>query len=1020
MSAYTKTIAWSKHGFIAYANPGGAYNVGITHMEVVDGKMWQLADPQTFAIQPPVNAEASNGLKRNGNTVKGSDDNLSPVSHLEWSTVGDYLGCLDTHGNMTILGGGICKETNDQYNYSPFNDFVVLYNDTVAESPRKSPMSTTTSDPKDRLRGLSHNHRPSTTTITEAGEGMYFGGDYSTRVIGFEWLPTHKNNYGVVPASKVALSSDTVKTDLQNEPATFQFRYKYQPQVPLGFSHPVATKQACIGIRRNGELCLWYQGTHRLNFLRSTVSLDDEPGDASRYENALLSHANLGFQRSGSILLVTYSPFSRLLKVYLVSIDWGSLKKNGNEKRKDDVVVPPKLLVKRVAKEYIPPLGLAGSPQKLNHIKVVSSNYTSDAEQDIYLVFDEPHGGSTLHRYHLSSMVLNQENMFFKNSAGVKNQDTSTSIERHLSLKEMLQFEKHVSHFDTVGRNMFVYCVLEDGTIELRQAKNLKKKCGGSSAAVNDDDKEKYVMSLFDAGFKIHQIKERTSFVLLSPNLAAAVYLMHDKNKEQPPLILKLAESSSKKDRASLSFGERLTVSAAFAVSHSESCFASSCCDDLIAAAQLEISKYKSTQHQDSLIDTINQESHAALKFSLNYANDQLDKLLGNPPLQKLIGLQMSLGTGIKWTRTKSGKIAWAVLNLRSCAFGIMITLKAWFKDMQKIAMMKKDLKYKNLPTLQFVNINWRAEVIASVLGVVKWIMNFIVFLYQDFLGITMLSAGNQRRFQQAFMESLAMPILMAKVPRVILSNAIKGFKQLLSFASKFIEEFRLGSDNVVFAATERLREIINDSLIDLELFEKFLGNVEYAVKSSITNYKKAKGTTSDPLVIEQKLVCQGKIPEELMDAAKIILKLFNDSLCKDLDRSKVFFYDLKWLGLWDGEQDDDSSSSPRSSRGSPGVSVIPGSAITPMAPYYIHDRGEKIDYLRKNLIVERANQFPLTGVRKVYREKRCVRCGSISSVDESAEIIPRFRKKTASTTNNWDMAFHRLCFCGANWVSIG
>lgn len=849
-----KTISWSKTGFIAYASGEEHHNVHVTHLEAVRGNLWQLAPPHKLA-------------------VKTKDAEQLPIEYLAWSTVGDYLACLGRQGSITIFASGICESPLSQYVVSFFNNFVMVYADQGTES------------------------------------------DESSAVVGFQWLQVEKKTvYHAMPAVRVATSADAYKSDPHDEDVGYVFLYNFQLQPATGCAHPVLNKQACLGVRTNGEVCLWYQSSHKLNFFEATCKLD---ADGDR-----VSHASFAFNQDGSVALIVYSKWTGCLKLYKVEIDWGSIK----DKQKVPEIAPS-LKVRRVLKEVIPATGVGGQAQEVTHLKFVSQSYVSDSELCILVGLREQ-CRSLIRRYQIMEEGLPLNGIF---SAPKKQEDVKKTA--LLSLKNILKCPAPILRLDSIEGNLFIYIVYTNGDVSIRDA-NTFKECSG-----NDEKIPTIIRLMFDAGFRFARLPEPASFATMSPNTSALAYLQGNR------LRLQFAQRPGAHNQ--LNPLEKLGISAAFAHSHSSCCFSNSCADDLIAAVLQEISRYRLHDPvlAEKLVACIIQESHSALKFSLVYTNDQLDRLLGNPPLQRLLSLQMALGSIS--VRSKSGRIAWALLNLRLCAFGIIITLKAWYKDVQS-------------PSPK-VDMNWRAEIIAGSLGVVEWIVSFITYICQDLFNICVGKVVDSKSFSMS--DSIVLPFIMAKVPRILLVNSIKALKQMIAFASKFIAEYSLSVEVPVYSATQRLKNIIVSSLVGLEAFEKFLVAAELAVVLQLN--KNEKRNQVSILGIEQKLLCQGIIHNDLKPAAAVIVTLFRDTIRKEINVSQLYYYDLEWLGM--------------------------SKFIEPLM-----NRGELVDYLRKNLINGKV--------------KRCVRCGSIANLKNERHLI--------RGNNNWDVAFQRYCFCGASWVT--
>lgn len=222
-------------------------------------------------------------------------------------------------------------------------------------------------------------------------------------------------------------------------------------------------------------------------------------------------------------------------------------------------------------------------------------------------------------------------------------------------------------------------------------------------------------------------------------------------------------------------------------------------------------------------------------------------------------------------------------------------------------------------------------------------------------------------------------------------------------------------------------------------------------------------------------------IPEELLDASKTTIKMFNETIRKETNCSQLYYYDLSWLGLYDSKgwiSNVSSSKSfrkeePKLPKASVATVVVQDTERHLVTPSYSYNRGERLDYLRRKLIPEKPtdhyNYFNVFGgpipsntstsqkakdynaadkkhgnsstrkgnasvnrpedaqkveaktAKPAHRIKRCVRCGLISSIDDLSVILKSGggQNRVKNTTNNWDMAFQRYCFCGACFVNI-
>lgn len=1028
--AESKLVSWSKNGFIAYPCNVNNFNVAVTHMECINGAIWRLAAPYMFRTAGGI-LNITTG-KANSESSKSSQQNAPQIVYLQWSNIGDYLACFDERGNFSIIGYGLIKENNSMnYSLSPFNHSAMLHLDSI---------SSNTNDK-----------------------------DLNTDILIFEWLPVHKSNPRVIPATR--------------NPGETQFNYGISSLHNLGFSHPVSGKQACLGLRKNGELCLWYQTGQSFKFLKIDYVL--EP-NGLRY----MTHASIAFLRDGSAMLVTYNSALKCLKTYVLTISWGLLpEKKEAELQSVPPKVNPKLTVKRKFSHYLKNLNEKGASQEVKYIKVVSSSHVSDADLNLIIIYEEKslgskHVTSNICRYQMDNSNIFKSHIFANRSNDDKQVQPNSSENdykdgffKSLILKESFSVNAKIIQFDTACKNLYLFLITENNETLLLYANDMNKK-------ITEEEYEKklQVRSLYDADFKVQLPKIPIKYCSLSPSMSACVCLS-DNSQFSDKLSLFLAQRHGIHYEKELNNIEKQIIATAFAISHSETSFYNMCCDDLIAALQKEIMKYKvagNNMSAEVLNNSVIKESHLALRFSLIYSNNQLDKLVGNFPLQKLVSLQMSLGTFNDFKRNKTGKMAWVILNLRLCTFGTMITIKTWYRDAQKMMAKRKDVKMKNVPLYNFINGDCKAYYIAQSLGSTKWLLDLSAYICQDFSNIITMSSKiynpNKEYVYSLFKQSTALPIVMGKISRVLLIGSLKGLKLFILMINRFCNEYDITRENPVYSAIERLREIIEDSIVPIELFETFLTSIEGIIDSSFKDFCKDKNYTQEQSTkvlaeIEHKIICKGEIPEEIFESGRTILKNFNESIKEKIDMTLLFSTDLKWLALYDSQsvhfdkQENNLKKESTKKRKHSNCKVIDTNPLY-VSPSYCFDRSDKIDYLRKVIIpkstfinvvtiTENIPPTPTTAKAKgrgrpkkqqqqqqqttqvkveekvVTKEKceaklrRCVRCGSMSSSlgiyglvqlnqdERGRQFIEQMK------TAGWDMAFQRNCFCGACWVSI-
>ncbi|ODQ79119.1 hypothetical protein BABINDRAFT_162181, partial [Babjeviella inositovora NRRL Y-12698] len=327
-----RTISWSKHGFVAYVpqEHGTAHNLCLTYLETAPGETWQLAPPQNLVVRAP--GQHASPEPR----AEPRAEAFPRLDVLSWSLSGTDLAAIDVHGNMTMLIAGAERNlTQPGYSSSSYNRLEIIYQDTAAQAA----LVTTTNNSFDLVLQQS-----AATPAVRAPLGSYvqrYLEDSPSKVIAFKWLNLDKPIIACHPAVRMETTADamsynvaaSLNAQIRTEAArstglaveteipvpNYAYTYGVQQYKAHGPMHPVPNKQACLAVRRNGEVVLWYQGEHGLDYHRMTRALDAASTDH------WLSHTAIGFQRDGLIIVATFSNQTREVRLYRVTVNWGYL-----------------------------------------------------------------------------------------------------------------------------------------------------------------------------------------------------------------------------------------------------------------------------------------------------------------------------------------------------------------------------------------------------------------------------------------------------------------------------------------------------------------------------------------------------------------------------------------------------------------------------------------------------------------------------------------------------------------------
>ncbi|CDK27910.1 unnamed protein product [Kuraishia capsulata CBS 1993] len=1065
---YSSRISWSKNGFIAYPAQGDdrSQKLFLTYLECIDGRTWQLAPAKQFDVfssseeQPSQTPTAGGVVAVTSNSTKNTE-----ITLVSWGPIATDLAVSDSAGNMVILVSGVRKNDLTQFGVqhpftmSSLNELEIVYTDF----------------PSKKLQ-------PDVTASTQ------------NEVIGFKWLNSDKPIIANTPAVRVETTHDTPVSSgaaaplgaAHNDSAGHAYSYGVHQYKPHGAMHPLPSKQACVGVRKNGEFCLWHQGEHGLDYHRVSTFLDP-------HETDYFSLCEIGLQRDGSIVVVGFSPLSQCIRIYSVSIQWGYFvnaaiqqQKNQAYNTPDDQKVPPKLAVKRLFKRNIstvfPHKLVPGSKsstenlgidlQQLVHIYLVPPSFNSNTELEVFLGFENISSSkshSTLLRFQLTEKEASNLHSAFitmgerrgvvppapmsangletKKSGSFSASSPTGSEAKTFDLvyKQSLRFNESILGFTSLNLDMLIAITFANGEVKMFNRSPLKQinnmyadpKLQSSNTALLPSS----ISSLFDAGFEFPKLDFRPRAMCISPNLCCFVALSRSSNKLYLECLEGKAFNADTKPRPGL----LLSIAASCALRHSSACFTSTSTEDLVATIQQELvraAKSVSKEYSQALLVSILQESHRAINFSLDFSKEQVDRLLGSPPLQRLLNLQLALGTTFDWQRTKSGKVAWALLNLRLCAFGMMITLRSVYHHMNKLSKRGSSVDLYN-------DAKWRSENVLSSLGVIRWCMDYILYLNQQIVELCQVFKDVDQTPTspdplEALKSYVALPLILGKVPRSLLLYSMATMKRLNDFVQKCIEKIESSNgapsvgvsansiksveDALFFAPTTstqanknnksfaidplntptalptveafyRLREILNNSPVPLDGFEKFLTEADTALR----NLRIDKSTS---LAIEQQLVCQGHVPKPFVEPIKKLLSVYSQSLLNEVDHVELYFYNFDWLMLDSPDQTTISTEDPvvlsitNETLANEGYATL----FKPISP-----SGDMVDSLRKTICYPPGDPN-ITSAPVV--ERKCVRCGAVSSLMETTHL-------SNVGISLWSLAFQRNCLCGSFWVNI-
>nr|A3LY88.3 RecName: Full=Mediator of RNA polymerase II transcription subunit 16; AltName: Full=Mediator complex subunit 16 [Scheffersomyces stipitis CBS 6054] len=1003
-------ISWSRNGFIAYACPvqHSKDNLLLTYLENVNGNSWKLAEPQSIS-------------------VKLENNFLSELALVEWSYLSTDLAISDVYGNFYILLAGIGL-------LEPGSEKSTVNSDS---SGAASTAAASQNSPSYELTSYNHMEMIYRDIINQDPALPVNPG---AAIVSFSWLNIEKVQIINKPAALVTLENQ----NSSNSP--FVYTYGVNQFQPHGVTHPISTKQACVALRQNGQFTLYFQGEHKVEYHKTSVALSDDI--------VIITKASIGFTNDKQIVVTAYDSVTRNISTYSVTVDWGFLVESAKRQKVDphyhtpkEEHKTPKLNVTRISASIPVPTFLAAAEEEgmdmdkmdvdadsedgnqpsyqigsLASIDIISAGAEKDSSLDILIsyTFEDGSGiaSSTIYRYSLSEESELISSAFGelgvrKNVTAPANSPTVQTV----TLQDKLIRSGTIQSITTALSDYFILLYYLDGHVDVVDRNSMK-------IVNNSDDTNlppKTISSIFDVGFNFPKIDNSSNLIMaVSPNLTSVAYA--DFKGGSTRLNLKVFE---KEKYLGISPKELFATSVGFAFRHAYACYTNTCSDDLVALIQTEIVRLQISLQKTitdkphniemiikKFVESIVSESHKAINFQLDAFNkESVDKLLSNPPLQKLLSLQLVLGE-LQDKNSIVSDIAWIVLNLRSTSFGIMFSLSSIYRQISKKKPTEDSLQ----------DSITRGECIMSLVGNVKWLIDLMVYINQELLQLS-YSKQDSSNSKLTIKNSIALPIILSKVPRLFLMYALSSIGRTHEILKKLHKDLSEASKlfTPMKESLNRYFTICNNSPLTLSLFENFLRECDALItkEQSIRLAGKEKGYS---LKVEQKLVCQGELTEDMEQIGKILIDRHAVNINRDMKVSDLYFYDVDWLDIGVNKR------SARTSKGLSETVIYPSSQLKPkMIPRLQYSDKECIDSLRKIIISVDMNQ--ITGKTdtsrngttnhkaaiandKIAKLRKCTRCRSVSLVADPLVF------DAPSTIGLWTMVFQRTCICGNAWVN--
>lgn len=993
-------ISWSRNGFIAYAAATkNKYNLYLCYLESTSKGEWQFAKKRGIVIKPQV-----------------ENSYLPDLTAITWSNFSTDLAVGDIYGNFYILLTGV-KITNRNNVNGPEQ----LFED-VSAKPNV---------PNYELTSCDHMAMIYRDIIDNQTSGKF---PTQLQIICIRWL----NILKPFIINKPAILNSQGGEEKQKNTAPFLYTYGVEEYLPQGMSHPISSKQGCFVLRQSGELALYYQGEHKVEYHKITANLDF--GATTTH----IKHASIGLYSNTMTIVVAYDAITDNIRTFGIFIDWGYLLESALKQKENPHYCTPLYKQKaptlkvRLLYEMRPAIELYSSSMQVKieddemDVDRGSPNESSSCYSELssidmilrgsgiknldiimcYEYFNEDLSTRTkIRRY---ALVPFEETIspFFETLPNNKASGHSKNFEDalfRLVLIDTLERKGEIQRIESNSAETLLILIYTNGGIEVIDREKMEVISGRSdfdTSAKNSNEPPSVINTLLDVGFDFPNIpaqqggKPGPVMVAVSPSLSSIVY--GDFNNKKDDLSFQVL----KKNFEHISPQGLFITAVGFALRYSFTCYSNIYSDDLIALIQNEITRVRSllrrnsaedAQHIEAVVskfvESIICESHKASNLLLDiFTKESADKLLSNLSLQRLSCLQMLLGELLIHDHLVSD-VAQIILSLRCASFGIVFLLSNIYR-----LISKKKLNEETLGDSAA-----RAECIMSLIGNIKWLVDLMIYLNQELLELS--HSRNNLSCKINMSNSIVLPLTLGKVPRLFLVYALTSiarthdiFKKLSRDLSKFNKIYPPMKE-----ALKRYFSTFILSPLNLLLFENFLTECDNYITREQTDLTKKKNF-SWSIKFEQKLVCRGEIPTEAVPIAEKVIDMYLEYTKKDVKVSEVYFYDVEWLQIGIFNATDTEVREHLSFQNQ----VISLNLMNYTVPRLQISPNECIDALRKIVI-----PLPSHQLHDRVKLRKCLRCRSYSLVSNPSVF------ESTNSMNQWTIVFQRTCVCGGSWVAV-
>ena len=722
---------------------------------------------------------------------------------------------------------------------------------------------------------------------------------------------------------------------------SYQTDYDRMP----GPCHPVETRSALICLTMSGKVRLLYDAGP--NFAERTLDL----GIAKSCDD-LLTHASFAPDKDGKLLLVTYN-ISRQLQLFGMRINWNEKKQNLRGQQVTTGVDP---VIEASTLHTVPSFTPLQSSidqsdltsmtewddmpiAQLTHLQLFPASFDKNWEERIcpLLVAVFSHIRNAAHPSHTHredfSVISHWElhtlrstlHPTFNELNSKANPAKPESSVTRIAFRQRPNVIStcHILAMNPLQSNSLLAVSSSDGLIVVRDRVTMDALLPQVGA--------EQVSNLTQAGFSFPTSNEHLGLCFAFSTNGCIAVAMDSEGK------VKLRRMEVMTDWSDDSQPEQPII--ALTSLYSIACFHSWSNDDVLAT----VPRNTKQEHIDMFLRNV----YTPLNLSVDYATNESQKdtvnLFRFTTFARCLSAQNVLAN---FRQPRSGsalskKIAWAILNIRGIAVTLGITIK-------------------NERNPSPVDPN----VINLISGITKWQLDIVSFIMDELLTLSDALRGSEinkatiyREIQK--MNTPALHLVFQSIPRMLLR--FNNQYLLLTFGNAHKTGAQIQDSADRRAIGEHL-ELMNEAPVKLHHFKRMIDEAETMIKRTYDSFGDEARTEA-----EKTMLVSGALPDALIPAVQHFLTHTIEAFRAETDPAKIFFHDVRWLGL----TDDQASKT------------------------FLKE--QKFDVYTKKAIEPKA------------RLKRCTRCRSLMDDTPNRTKVPLPTSLTL---------LDKLCICASNWMA--